>query len=196
MKTKSKRFLNLATLCLALLGTTLLMAQPVKAEEPKRDRVEDQEKKDDPYQKGVKDGHRAGYEVGKQDRQEKGSSDPTPPSKAPEPKSNPYKTDDDKRRYRSGWDTMYISGYYQGWYEQKDYRESDYDQHEEEGGDLSNNPSSQDSPDSTGSADSADSADSPDSTDSTDSTDDSFPDLIDMVVGIATVFWSLVSGWF
>lgn len=34
MKTKkSKRFLNLATLCLALLGTTLLMAHPVKAEE-------------------------------------------------------------------------------------------------------------------------------------------------------------------
>ncbi|HGM9000959.1 TPA: hypothetical protein ACKQOX_000459 [Streptococcus pyogenes] len=32
MKTKSKRFLNLATLCLALLGTTLLMARPVKAE--------------------------------------------------------------------------------------------------------------------------------------------------------------------
>ncbi|HGH8311964.1 TPA: hypothetical protein ACJO6G_001010, partial [Streptococcus pyogenes] len=31
MKTKSKRFLNLATLCLALLGTTLLMGQPVKA---------------------------------------------------------------------------------------------------------------------------------------------------------------------
>ncbi|HEQ9697594.1 TPA: hypothetical protein VIQ89_000266, partial [Streptococcus pyogenes] len=32
MKTKSKRFLNLATLCLALLGTALLMGQPVKAE--------------------------------------------------------------------------------------------------------------------------------------------------------------------
>ncbi|VHM89374.1 Uncharacterised protein [Streptococcus pyogenes] len=32
MKTKSKRFLNLATLCLALLGTTLLIEQPVKAE--------------------------------------------------------------------------------------------------------------------------------------------------------------------
>ncbi|MGS7109253.1 hypothetical protein ACEN6Y_02295 [Streptococcus pyogenes] len=34
MKTKSKRFLNLATLCLALplLGTTLLMARPVKAD--------------------------------------------------------------------------------------------------------------------------------------------------------------------
>ncbi|QCK31253.1 hypothetical protein ETT70_01875 [Streptococcus pyogenes] len=32
MKTKSKRFVNLATLCLALLGTTLLMAHPVKAE--------------------------------------------------------------------------------------------------------------------------------------------------------------------
>ncbi|VHC81512.1 Uncharacterised protein [Streptococcus pyogenes] len=33
MKTRSKRFLNLATLCLALLGTTLLMGQPVKASE-------------------------------------------------------------------------------------------------------------------------------------------------------------------
>ncbi|HEP1345509.1 TPA: hypothetical protein VB393_000713 [Streptococcus pyogenes] len=32
MKTRSKRFLNLAPLCLALLGTTLLMVQPVKAE--------------------------------------------------------------------------------------------------------------------------------------------------------------------
>ncbi|HEQ2255552.1 TPA: hypothetical protein VKH71_000974 [Streptococcus pyogenes] len=32
MKTKSKRFLKLATLCLALLGTTLLMTRPVKAE--------------------------------------------------------------------------------------------------------------------------------------------------------------------
>ncbi|VGR10589.1 hypothetical membrane associated protein [Streptococcus pyogenes] len=32
MKTKSKRFLKLATLCLALLGTTLLTTQPVKAE--------------------------------------------------------------------------------------------------------------------------------------------------------------------
>ncbi|HHR3325298.1 TPA: hypothetical protein ACS4OQ_000230 [Streptococcus pyogenes] len=32
MKTRSKRFLNLATLCLALLGITLLMARPVKAE--------------------------------------------------------------------------------------------------------------------------------------------------------------------
>ncbi|VGR41574.1 Uncharacterised protein [Streptococcus pyogenes] len=32
MKTRSKRFVNLATLCLALLGTTLLMGRPVKAE--------------------------------------------------------------------------------------------------------------------------------------------------------------------
>ncbi|HFK5849382.1 TPA: hypothetical protein ACQNQB_001613, partial [Streptococcus pyogenes] len=31
-KTKSKRFLKLATLCLALLSTTLLTTQPVKAE--------------------------------------------------------------------------------------------------------------------------------------------------------------------
>ncbi|HHJ7300765.1 TPA: hypothetical protein ACQMX7_000730 [Streptococcus pyogenes] len=32
MKTKSKRFLNLATLCLALLSATLLVTQPVKAD--------------------------------------------------------------------------------------------------------------------------------------------------------------------
>lgn len=32
MKTKSKRFLKLATLCLALLGTTLLTTQPAEAE--------------------------------------------------------------------------------------------------------------------------------------------------------------------
>ncbi|HFZ8985882.1 TPA: hypothetical protein ACIPTK_001741 [Streptococcus pyogenes] len=46
MKTKSKRFLNLATLSLALLGTTLLMAQPVKAEGVQivdRDRSTEQE---------------------------------------------------------------------------------------------------------------------------------------------------------
>ncbi|VHA87494.1 hypothetical protein [Streptococcus pyogenes] len=45
MKTKSKRFLNLATLCLALLGTTLLTTQPVKAEAVQsvgRDRSTDQ----------------------------------------------------------------------------------------------------------------------------------------------------------
>ncbi|QCK60357.1 hypothetical protein ETT52_01920 [Streptococcus pyogenes] len=37
MKTRSKRFLNLATLCLALLGTALLMGRPVNAEEESAD---------------------------------------------------------------------------------------------------------------------------------------------------------------
>ncbi|HGK8167298.1 TPA: hypothetical protein ACJ7EN_000588 [Streptococcus pyogenes] len=37
MKTRSKRFLNLATLCLALLGTALLMGRPVKASEQAED---------------------------------------------------------------------------------------------------------------------------------------------------------------
>ncbi|HFG8857326.1 TPA: hypothetical protein ACGI6T_000409 [Streptococcus pyogenes] len=187
MKTKSKRFLNLATLCLALLGTTLLMTCPVKAEGPtKRDRVVEDQERDDPYQKGVRDGHRAGYEQGRQDRQtKKGSSDasPTPPSKAPDPESNPYKEEDDKRRYRLGWDTMYTSGYYQGWHQQKDYQESDYGQNEEEEEDVSDTPSSQDSTEQ-------------DSTEQ-DSTDDGFYDLIDMVVvGITTLFWGLVSSWF
>ncbi|HGK8339529.1 TPA: hypothetical protein ACJ7E6_000462 [Streptococcus pyogenes] len=179
MKTKSKRFLNLATLCLALLGTTLLMGRPVNADTVKQGEGSDKSKvqQQSPYEKGVQDGHNAGYELGKQHRQQNGSSDPTPPSKAPEPKSNPYETESEKQRYKSGWDTMYIPGYYNGWYydERTDHLESDDYSNGEEGEDISGTSSS---------------------TDSTDSTDDGFPDLIDMVVGIATVLWDLVSGWF
>ncbi|HHZ1260592.1 TPA: hypothetical protein ACWABO_000087 [Streptococcus pyogenes] len=93
MKTKSKRFSNLATLCLALLGTTLLTTQPVKAEgvpassdsgeqlgspaltENQRERklIEEQyfgkwagkEDLHDPYYKGKLDGYIAGYEDGR-----------------------------------------------------------------------------------------------------------------------------------
>ncbi|HFZ7440732.1 TPA: hypothetical protein ACIO4N_001662, partial [Streptococcus pyogenes] len=147
MKTKSKRFLNLAPLCLALLGTTLLMAQPVKAGEPKRDRVEDQEKKMDPYQRGLRDGQKPGYERGKQDRQQKQNespdASPTPPErdkvKVPEPENNPYDKDRDKQRYKTGWDTAYLSSYYNGWFydEGPGRLESDDDSDEEEGEDIS-----------------------------------------------------------
>ncbi|HFH9685097.1 TPA: hypothetical protein ACGOGQ_001759, partial [Streptococcus pyogenes] len=152
MKTKSKRFLNLATLCLALLGTTLLMGQPVKAEVGEgSDKSKVQQKQipyeKSPYEKGVTDGHDAGYKLGKQHRQQNGSSDasPTPPDRAPEPERNPYETDDDKRKYKSGWDTMYIPGYYNGWYEGTGYLGNADNQSEEEGEDedISGNSSSQ-----------------------------------------------------
>ncbi|HEP2964787.1 TPA: hypothetical protein VCJ38_000813 [Streptococcus pyogenes] len=50
MKTRPKRFLNLATLSLALLGTTLLMAQPVKADNDTRESQERVDQRiEDPY---------------------------------------------------------------------------------------------------------------------------------------------------
>ncbi|HER2639475.1 TPA: hypothetical protein ACHIFC_001187 [Streptococcus pyogenes] len=73
MKTKSKRFLNLATLCLALLGTTLLTTQPVKAEEGQNKQQEvsvssqsgqsEGEDRND-FKEGFRDGYPAGYVEG------------------------------------------------------------------------------------------------------------------------------------
>ncbi|VGQ41084.1 Uncharacterised protein [Streptococcus pyogenes] len=65
MKTKSKRFLNLATLCLALLGTALLMGRPVKAEVTHSDQthITEQSTKisyDDSHEKGIEDGYKEG----------------------------------------------------------------------------------------------------------------------------------------
>ncbi|HEQ9820870.1 TPA: hypothetical protein VIS21_000470 [Streptococcus pyogenes] len=181
MKTKSKRFLNLATLCLALLGTTLLMTCPVKAEVGEgSDKSKVQQKQSPyektPYEQGVTDGHDAGYKLGKQHRQQNGSSDasPTRPD-VPEPKNNPYSTDSDRKKYKLGWDTAYPSSYYTGWYS--------YDHpNEEEEEDISGNLSSQSSTEQ-------------DSTEQG-STDDSFSSIIDMVVDITKTLWDLVSSWF
>ncbi|HHK0193656.1 TPA: hypothetical protein ACQN8E_000135 [Streptococcus pyogenes] len=61
MKTKSKRFLKLATLCLALLGTTLLMGRPVKAEVSK---VSPTSGFDKAREKGDSDGYQFGLSGG------------------------------------------------------------------------------------------------------------------------------------
>ncbi|HEQ2358779.1 TPA: hypothetical protein VKD97_000957 [Streptococcus pyogenes] len=114
MKTKSKRFLNLATLCLVLLGSTLLVTYPVKATEtplsgyesteqalPKSNQVTETlhsegdlqkiaEKSDD----GYKLGYQKGYEAG---RKEDASENP----------------DENKLESKS---LDYISGYYAGYY--------------------------------------------------------------------------------
>lgn len=99
MKTKkSKRFLNLATLCLALLGTTLLMAHPVNAEVAKQsggsDKSEVQEQS--PYEKGKSEGYQLGLKEGKE------KDAPSQPSKKL-PDSNPYKTPDQQFYYKQGY---------------------------------------------------------------------------------------------
>ncbi|HFX5461455.1 TPA: hypothetical protein ACIE0U_000472 [Streptococcus pyogenes] len=64
MKTKSKRFLNLATLCLALLGTTLLMGRPVKAEISKVSPTSQASGFDKAREKGDSDGYQFGLSGG------------------------------------------------------------------------------------------------------------------------------------
>ncbi|HFK5827262.1 TPA: hypothetical protein ACQMKU_001573 [Streptococcus pyogenes] len=108
MKTKSKRFLNLATLCLALLSTTLLMAQPVKARDNQSQQqehvsnniVEDAQKNDSDYDQGYEEGYKEGYKEGQKEG-------------APE---NPDKKDEDKLKNKSSrYGDGYYLGYYRGW---------------------------------------------------------------------------------
>ncbi|AIQ02292.1 hypothetical protein [Streptococcus pyogenes] len=102
MKTKSKRFLNLATLCLALLGTTLLMAHPVKADGDLVAEV---------YQKGRDDGEKAGYDEGKKE-----NSPRVPKIDNPRPSSTPYDQNPTlKAEYGNGYSDAYLSGYNKGW---------------------------------------------------------------------------------
>ncbi|HER1153114.1 TPA: hypothetical protein VJJ15_000729 [Streptococcus pyogenes] len=130
MKTKSKRFLNLATLCLALLGTTLLMGHPVKAEEGRSNQQEVSvsrqsgqsdgedlsEDSDDnyPYAKG----HYAGQDFGYKEGLEAGwqEADPKEPQDIPEPESNPYGSEgEDSSDFKEGFRDGYPGGYVEGW---------------------------------------------------------------------------------
>ncbi|QCK33377.1 hypothetical protein ETT68_01965 [Streptococcus pyogenes] len=113
MKTKkSKRFLNLATLCLALLGTTLLTTQPVKANSDTREshgRLD--QRGEDPYEKGRRDGYSEGREAGLMK-----DAQPEPPSDTPKPKNNPYEKKEDRQSYQAGHKSMYNHGYFSGWH--------------------------------------------------------------------------------
>ncbi|HGA4265000.1 hypothetical membrane associated protein [Streptococcus pyogenes] len=126
MKTKkSKRFLNLATLCLALLGTTLLMGRPVKAEVGRTPLVEEvsgngstdgeltQGRNDEAeaYQKGRDAGEGAGYQDGKNENAPR-----VPEIDNPRPSSTPYDQDPIlKAEYGNGYSDAYLSGYNKGW---------------------------------------------------------------------------------
>ncbi|HGW2926351.1 TPA: hypothetical protein ACVNFQ_000879 [Streptococcus pyogenes] len=125
MKTKSKRFLNLATLCLALLGTTLLMEHPVKAEAVRTPLVGEvsengstdgeltQERNDEAeaYQKGRNAGEEAGYQDGKKE-----NSTRVPQNDSPKPSSTPYTGNYSlESEYKTGYSDAYMLGYERGW---------------------------------------------------------------------------------
>ncbi|HHR3331808.1 TPA: hypothetical protein ACS4RZ_001388, partial [Streptococcus pyogenes] len=106
MKTKSKRFLNLATLCLALLGTTLLTTQPVKANSDTRKSHERLDQKgENPYQEGKENG----YSDGQRDGKKEGSS-PEPPQN--HNYHNPYTDFSKKYLYKQAYEEWYNHGYY------------------------------------------------------------------------------------
>ncbi|HEQ1092784.1 TPA: hypothetical protein ACF4ZG_001381 [Streptococcus pyogenes] len=134
MKTKSKRFVNLATLCLALLGTTLLMGRPVKADgvtDGVSESLQHQEQLDsevgetenskqhgstvDPYREYL-EGRDAGYEAGYRDGNKLGA--PKEVGKGPHvPLTNPYDDDETEKKqdYESGYSDAYDGGYSDGW---------------------------------------------------------------------------------
>ncbi|HFX3986337.1 TPA: hypothetical protein ACIEH6_001080, partial [Streptococcus pyogenes] len=112
MKTKSKRFLNLAPLCLALLGTTLLTTQPVKANSDTRGSQERVDQRgENPYEQGRRDGYSEGREAGQME-----NAKSEPPKDIPKPKNNPYEKKEDQDLYQAGYKSMYHHGYFSGWH--------------------------------------------------------------------------------
>ncbi|HFX5449523.1 TPA: hypothetical protein ACIE05_001055 [Streptococcus pyogenes] len=129
MKTKSKRFLKLAPLCLALVGTTLLMEQPVKAQASlvrgtsESDRVK---KYHEDYEEGLKAGREAG---GKKD--------------APE---SPIRTDrfnPASQNPNDGYGDGYFNGYCEAWYKSHPHGESSQKNRVEESNDDTQREGSQ-----------------------------------------------------
>ncbi|HEQ1580152.1 TPA: hypothetical protein VD727_001221 [Streptococcus pyogenes] len=108
MKTKSKRFLNLATLCLALLGTTLLIEQPVKAEgmEARSEEQVTERRQFGNYKEDHERGRKEGYEAG---------SKPG----APEHPTKTREYDPDSRDVTNGYNDGYGYGYSEGWNESR-----------------------------------------------------------------------------
>ncbi|QCK24825.1 Uncharacterised protein [Streptococcus pyogenes] len=111
MKTKSKRFLNLATLCLALLGTTLLMARPVKASGGNELSSRSGQAITYNYEEEFEKGKKAGYLAGKR------PGAPGDPAEDPE-KDPKYKPDSEN--YNDGYTDGYENGYSMGWHETND----------------------------------------------------------------------------
>ncbi|HFK7095065.1 TPA: hypothetical protein ACG0BM_001311 [Streptococcus pyogenes] len=147
MKTRSKRFLNLATLCLALLGTTLLTTQPVKASDSVEGSQERLEREENPYEKGKNDGYRDGQRDGKKEE-----SLPEPPQNYTY--HNPYSDRLERYSYKQGYEEWYVLGYYKGRHESKKADTSSESQRQQ---DSSGSQGQQDSSESQGQQDSSES---------------------------------------
>ncbi|HGM4715108.1 TPA: hypothetical protein ACKPTE_001746 [Streptococcus pyogenes] len=137
MKTKSKRFLNLATLCLALLSITLLTTQPVKAEVISEDPsglTNYTEEQNNPwghqnsfgfsseksnnwgesvssYDKGRVYGYNDGYKRGKEKDAPREFAEPIPSP----PTNGDYTDSDNIQWYEQGYKDTFKTGYYEGW---------------------------------------------------------------------------------
>ncbi|HEQ4500076.1 hypothetical protein [Streptococcus pyogenes] len=137
MKTRSKRFLNLATFCLALLSTTLLTTQPVKAEVISEDPsglTNYTEEQNNPwghqnsfgfsseksnnwgesvssYDKGRVDGYNDGYKRGKEKDAPREFAEPIPSP----PTNGDYTDSDNIQWYEQGYKDTFKTGYYEGW---------------------------------------------------------------------------------
>ncbi|HES4376960.1 TPA: hypothetical protein ACIEXI_001352 [Streptococcus pyogenes] len=116
MKTKSKRFLNLATLCLALLGTTLLMEQPVKAEvqvirqEQLSDTETSENETNDPEMNEYLQEREKGYGDGYRD-----GSQPNAPEVSDSELDEKAKKKAQSEGYGDGYSDGYQLGYSEGW---------------------------------------------------------------------------------
>ncbi|HES6112958.1 hypothetical membrane associated protein [Streptococcus pyogenes] len=137
MKTRSKHFLNLATLCLALLSITLLTTQPVKAEVISEDPsglTNYTEEQNNPwghqnsfgfsseksnnwgesvssYDKGRVDGYNDGYKRGKEKDAPREFAEPIPSP----PTNGDYTDSDNIQWYEQGYKDTFKTGYYEGW---------------------------------------------------------------------------------
>ncbi|HEQ2368027.1 TPA: hypothetical protein ACP0P7_000136 [Streptococcus pyogenes] len=110
MKTKSKRLLNLATLCLALLGTALLMAHPVKADAMTTDvstisgNGEGEGSEKEWWYRGYNDGYKAGEKSENREELDRGNFNNFP-------EDLPSDDTENQGEYMDG----YGGGYEAGW---------------------------------------------------------------------------------
>ncbi|VHC87161.1 Uncharacterised protein [Streptococcus pyogenes] len=189
MKTKSKHFLNLATLCLALLGTTLLMAQPVKAEEISDSHSEEQvteRRQSKTYGEGYTESYRKGYDEGYNEGFKKDI--PQDPENNKNVINNKNYTPDSIRGPYDAYSDGFDSGYAAGWHKANDGGNSHHP--ESQGRDEA-----QDVGESTGDSHHPESSDNPEiPNEGKNSTND--PTISDLLSGIVGIFLELVLSWF
>ncbi|HEQ4642102.1 TPA: hypothetical protein VJV92_000088 [Streptococcus pyogenes] len=120
-KTLSKRFQNLAALCLALLGTTLLMEQPVKAAERSDSHSEEQvteRRQSKTYGEGYTESYRKGYDEGYNEGFKKDI--PQYPENNKNVINNKNYTPDSIRGPYDAYSDGFDSGYAAGWHKAND----------------------------------------------------------------------------